>query len=296
MTPSFQGDEREWALERREFVADARDTDADADQRDVAADSRDAMADTRALEHRDTDSKPTLLARAFAAITDQFYAAQTYEALLTQIAEAAVAAVAGSDTASLTLSEDGGYRSVGATTGRASGVDEAQYEAGEGPALDAFSAGVVEAPSFPDDRWPALGKHPSDHGVGSSVAYRLGPEPDSGSTPVIGTLNVYSRHHGGFDATAVEVGAILASHASLAARAFIERTDLEATSHQLQEALLARDLIGQAKGILMERLRCTPDEAFDILRRSSQRLNVRLREVALRLIETGDVDPGDLTE
>lgn len=49
-------------------------------------------------------------------------------------------------------------------------------------------------------------------------------------------------------------------------------------------------MIGQAKGILMERLKATPDEAFEILRRSSQRLNIKLREVARTLTETGAVD------
>jgi AmiR/NasT family two-component response regulator len=50
-------------------------------------------------------------------------------------------------------------------------------------------------------------------------------------------------------------------------------------------------VIGEAKGILMERFKLTPDAAFDILRSSSQRLNVKLREVARRLAETGDIRP-----
>jgi AmiR/NasT family two-component response regulator len=63
-------------------------------------------------------------------------------------------------------------------------------------------------------------------------------------------------------------------------------------SRNLHQALSSRDVIGQAKGILMERLRITPDEAFDALRRSSQRLNVKLREVAATLAETGETqDP-----
>ena len=62
-------------------------------------------------------------------------------------------------------------------------------------------------------------------------------------------------------------------------------------SRHLHEALGSRDVIGQAKGILMERLRLTPEEAFDVLRRSSQRLNVKLREVAAALAETGELQP-----
>ncbi len=49
-----------------------------------------------------------------------------------------------------------------------------------------------------------------------------------------------------------------------------------------------RELIGQAQGILMERERITADQAFDVLRRASQHLNVKLREIATRLVESGE--------
>ena len=61
--------------------------------------------------------------------------------------------------------------------------------------------------------------------------------------------------------------------------------------HQLQQALLSRDVIGQAKGILMERQRITADEAFDVLRKASQHLNVKLRNLAEHVVETGEI-PG----
>ena len=55
----------------------------------------------------------------------------------------------------------------------------------------------------------------------------------------------------------------------------------------LEEALRSRDVIGQAKGILMERFHLTPDQAFEQLRMASQQLNVKLRELAVRVAETG---------
>lgn len=85
---------------------------------------------------------------------------------------------------------------------------------------------------------------------------------------------------------------MLAVHASLAARAVRERSTLEGKGRELQEALLTRDIIGQANGILMERLKITPDDAFDVLRRSSQSLNLKLREVARALTETGELRGG----
>ena len=103
-------------------------------------------------------------------------------------------------------------------------------------------------------------------------------------------MNTYGATPDAFDVDAQEIGSILAAHASLAARAVGERSTLEGLGRQLQDALLTRDVIGQAKGILMERLRITPDDAFEVLRHSSQRLNLKLRDVARRLTETGDVN------
>jgi AmiR/NasT family two-component response regulator len=48
----------------------------------------------------------------------------------------------------------------------------------------------------------------------------------------------------------------------------------------LRRALESRDVIGQAKGILMERRGIDEDEAFDVLRTASQALNVKLARVA----------------
>src|SRR3954454_13148101 len=56
----------------------------------------------------------------------------------------------------------------------------------------------------------------------------------------------------------------------------------------LEEALLSRDVIGQAKGILMERLHLTPDQAFEELRTVSQQQNKKLKEIAAELAETGE--------
>ena len=51
--------------------------------------------------------------------------------------------------------------------------------------------------------------------------------------------------------------------------------------------MTSRDLIGQAKGILMERFRLTAHQAFDVLSRVSQELNRKLVDVATELTETG---------
>lgn len=277
---SLRGEERA----AREVAAEDR-SDGDRDREEEKV-SRDAATDRR--EHAE---RPTLLALTFASIAERLYAADTYDEVLTRIASAAMATMDGGESASVTLLEHGAYRSAASTDQSATAVDQAQYDAHEGPTLDAFTAPVVHAPSFPDDRWPLLGAQPSDHGVGSSLSYRLdttdGDAPETGAA----SLNIYAQSSDAFDQTAQEIGMILAAHAALAARAVGERTTNQDLGRHLEEALLSRDVIGQAKGILMERLKTTPEDAFDILKRSSQRLNVKLREVARGLTETGEMTP-----
>jgi AmiR/NasT family two-component response regulator len=59
-------------------------------------------------------------------------------------------------------------------------------------------------------------------------------------------------------------------------------------AENLRHALVTRELIGQAQGILMERERITSEQAFEILRAASQNLNTKLWEVAQDLVETGE--------
>ncbi len=309
-------DAREAALEERETRLGAPITDSDAtvpeahwmadpaagradraraeeDRAKVAVDRGQAATDREEAWARRLADSPTLLAMAFAEIAAKLYDAETFDDVLTRIAEAAVDTVTGAASASVTLRLAEGYRTAAATDPAAAAVDQEQYEVEEGPGLDAFTVSVVSAPSFPDDRWPKLGSRPLDHGVQSSLSYQLAtPVRGSGSTE--GSLNAYGTSPESFDASAREIGTILAAHAALAARAVGERGSLEGLGQQLAQALLTRDVIGQAKGILMERLKATPEDAFDILRHASQRLNVKLREVALRVTETGDIDNADI--
>jgi hypothetical protein len=224
----------------------------------------------------------------FADIAEQLYDADSVDDVLLRIAEAAVSTVAGCEMASVTLSERSGYRTAASTDAAAAAVDQAQYRAHEGPCLDAVNAPMVYAQSFPDERWPTLASRPTESGVQSVLSYRLATKSSSTADSGGGSLNSYGVNPDAFNDTAQEIGLILAAHASVAARAVDERSTLQNFGRDLQQSLLSRDVIGQAKGILMERLKVTPEDAFDLLRRSSQQLNIKLREVARGLTETGE--------
>jgi hypothetical protein len=96
-----------------------------------------------------------------------------------------------------------------------------------------------------------------------------------------GALNLYGFTPGSFTGDLEAVGAMLATHAALA----IIASDGQ---HQFEWALASRDLIGQAKGIIMERFDVDAIRAFGMLRRLSQRSNIPVRALAERLTRRGE--------
>jgi hypothetical protein len=94
-------------------------------------------------------------------------------------------------------------------------------------------------------------------------------------------LNLYSKGVDAFDDDARSLGSVFAAHAAVALSTALH-------DEQMDAALQSRDVIGQAKGILMAREGLTADQAFDMLRRASQRLNVKLRELAEEVAYTGE--------
>jgi AmiR/NasT family two-component response regulator len=101
-------------------------------------------------------------------------------------------------------------------------------------------------------------------------------------------LNLYASLPSAFGAQDRAKALVLATFAGVALDAATALANETRRAEHLVEALRTRELIGQAQGILMERERITGEQAFALLRDSSQHLNVKLREVALTLIETGE--------
>jgi GAF domain-containing protein len=155
-------------------------------------------------------------------------------------------------------------------------LDQIQVEVGQGPDLEIIEDhhGVIVSDTRTDPRWPEWARVVADTGVRSMAGARLHT-----SSETIGSLNVYDERPGRFDRDDLAVVHVLARHAAVALAATRE-------TGQLWQAIDARQLIGQATGILMERFSLDGDRAFEVLRRYSQDRNVKLRDVAARLVET----------
>ncbi|MFE2508765.1 ANTAR domain-containing protein [Streptomyces naganishii] len=94
-------------------------------------------------------------------------------------------------------------------------------------------------------------------------------------------LTAYAGKPHVFDEAATRVGRLFTAHVSLALESATVR-------EQLTEAMRTRDLIGQATGILMERMNIDAAESFDSLVRASQRENVKLRDLARRIVDANN--------
>ncbi|MGY1698390.1 ANTAR domain-containing protein [Geodermatophilus sp. SYSU D00766] len=157
--------------------------------------------------------------------------------------------------------------------GPAAALDAGQVGRGQGPLLTALSGTPSGSGDLGRDlRWPALAQAAAAAGVRAATCLPL----DTG-TEVIGALSVYATGHGADRATLVPV----AGQAALALHTVRRTTNLAV-------ALDSRDLIGQAKGVLMERYRITADTAFGILVRASQDTHRKVRDVAALVTETGE--------
>lgn len=215
------------------------------------------------------------------AVARRLALAEDVPALLQDVISAVPALVAAADRASASARQKGEPGAVAATDLPTRLSVVRQYELGEGPAVAAATGEqdiVLVTDLSAEDRWPRWRAGLGDQlPVGSLVSFRL----DTG-LGMRGSLTFYSARRGAFDGTAVGVGSALAVHATAALTAVGKRENLRL-------ALGSRDIIGQAKGILMERHRLTADEAFALLIAASQRTNRKLRDVAEELALTGEL-------
>jgi GAF domain-containing protein len=203
---------------------------------------------------------------------------------LAQVVALAVATVEGCDFAGLFLIDDGVVTTPVQTDPIVDEVDALQHQANEGPCLDAITHRLIfYAEDLANDlRWPQFGPLAAAKGMRSLLALPLATDGN------LGALNLYARYPAAFGVVDRGKGVILASLASLALSSAHSHEDEVRRVDNLHAALSSREVIGQAEGILMERERITAYEAFNLLRRASQHLNLKLREVAQNLVDTGE--------
>jgi GAF domain-containing protein len=221
-----------------------------------------------------------LLADQLADIARLLEQSDSVEQTLNAIVHSAVSTIPGCVRASISaVVAKGRIVTLAATDEAARAVTAAQLETGEGPGVDSLrDRRTCRVPDLTRDcRWPAFTPRATALGVLSMLCVRLYVEDDDR-----GVLTLYSDRFDAFTDASERVALLFAAHAAIAMKRAQEL-------HHLRRAVGTRGVIGQAQGILMERLRITDARAFDILVHTSQITNTKLITVAGDLIRSGEL-------
>jgi GAF domain-containing protein len=219
-------------------------------------------------------------ALAFAA--RQLQNAGTRDDLLQQIVDAAVQTLAGCRYAGVSVDRDGRPQSPVVSDPAVHDIDALQYSMNRGPCVDAMRGPEVfiDAPDLEHDpRYEGFGAEAARRGCRAILAHRLYVD-----SRTLGSLNLYADTTHAYTDDDRRRAVVLAGLVSLALNAM----RLEAEGEGLREALHARDVIGQAKGILMAREHLDNEQAFERLRQTSMAQNRKLRDVAQQLVAGRD--------
>jgi GAF domain-containing protein len=216
------------------------------------------------------------IAAALAEAAREMNTARGTGATLSGIVEAARVAIPGIDHAGVTLAHrDGRVETRAWTDQMVCELDALQYELGEGPCLEAIRDEplVVVEHARHEQRWPRFIPRALPLGLRSMMGIRLFADEQT-----LGALNLYGTTHDTFGADVEPIAELFATHAATAL-GHARRED------GLNTALATRKVIGQALGIVMERFSLDQDRAFEYLTRVSSHGNVKLRDVATRIVE-----------
>jgi GAF domain-containing protein len=201
------------------------------------------------------------------------------DAVMHRIVTAAVDELDGASGAAITLVERGKVRSPVHSGEWARRLGLAQERTGQGPCVDTAREEITLRCDDlrRETRWPRWAAEAVRLGAGSALSFQLFTQGNS-----IGALDIYADKPRAFDTDSENIGLLLATHAAIAMSAS-RKTD------NLRIALESRDVIGQAKGILMERYKVDAAEAFDLLITASQATHRKLNQVAEHLATTGEI-------
>ena len=217
-------------------------------------------------------------ATVFAALAEIIYQGSDAGEMYAAICIAATMIVRGCDHASLLVRDNDRYITVGASDQLAQKIDELERRAGDGPCIDAIEEETpqIDTNLTTPSLWPQLASVlVAETPVRGAMGFRLLVNKRKGAA-----LNLFSNTPNMFDAESAGRAAVLASFASVAINAVAKGED----AASLRRGLLSNREIGKAIGMLMTLHDMTEDQAFDLLRRHSQGLNIKLADVAREVI------------
>jgi len=227
------------------------------------------------------------LSEAIAALNRAMVQSENLHQTLERIAEIARSSINGCESVGVTMRTDDHPETAAYAGASAKPLDQAQYGEDDGPCLHAYRTNtpvLVEDLDAVAPQWPSFVRTARSLGIRNSLSLPLLIDDEA-----VGALNLYASVGGTFHGDVAEYAQLLASQAAVA----LTNAAIYWRTHELTEnlnaALESRDIIGQAKGVIMTQLGLTAQEAFELLRKVSQHRNVKLRELAEHVAMTGEV-------
>ena len=183
--------------------------------------------------------------------------------------------------AGVTLVHAGGRRTAAASDPAVAEADALQYAVDSGPCLTAWNEQTTVRVDdlSTETRWPDWTAAAAGLNLRSVLSVPLVAAGIS-----VGAIKVYSRERHAYDARSEEVLSLFAQQAAVLLTNMVTLADSRRLSAQLTDALGTRDLIGQAKGVLIARGARSEEAAFAMMVAASQRSNRKLHQVARELL------------
>jgi len=225
---------------------------------------------------------------AFEELGRLAFAEHSLESVVDKVTALASEVLPGEPITSVTIVREGRASTVASSGRLALDLDETQYRLGNGPCLTAATTGqpaeILDTRSATE--WAEFAGRAAELGCRSVRSHPL-PVQER----VAGALNVYARTTPSDDSRTRDLLSRFVAYAVVpVSNMYLYESVVEQAGH-LRAALDSRAVIDQAKGILMERLKLTADQAFSVLARMSMTTNTKVREVAEDLVHTGQL-PG----
>lgn len=206
--------------------------------------------------------------------------------MLQDVAQLAAEAIPAADDVSVAVLDRGRVVGVGFAGSRlGAALDERQHRVGFGPSFDTARTGrvVLIRDTGHGVDYQDFARLAHDHGVGHVLALPLlGTSADA--RDVTGSLTVYSAPDRVVDEALFETAERFAQAAASTVSNAVLYIGATLQAAQLQEAMVSRAVIEQAKGVIMATEKCTAESAFDQLRDASTRSNRKLREIAASIV------------
>jgi GAF domain-containing protein len=198
------------------------------------------------------------------------------ETVIAELAEHAAVEIPGAQYAGVTVTRNAKHIDTPAATHKwPILLDEIQQRHREGPCLtSAWEEKIIHVADLEtDERFPLYRRDVlAETPIRSVMSFQLFI---AGET--MGALNVYAEQPHAFGPETKVIGLIFAAHSSVA-------WNSARREEQYKRALASRDMIGQAKGMIMERYGVDAVQAFELLRKLSQDSNVPLIQIATELV------------